>query len=262
MRAVNLLPVEARPVTGVSLRGLSASTTGLLSGLALAVVLVALFVVLENDVTSKQGQRDQLIARANALEARTTQLKPYVDLLNLRNTTVSKVRSLAGDRYDWPRTLAGIAQVLPDDVTLTQLDGEPGAASTTTTPAAAGATSAATGPTVKLTGCTSSHTEAGHTMDRLRLVPGVADVTLQSSTLPSAGGGGAPSASAGAAACPRPEQFQMTVQLQGAQAPASATSASAPTSAAPAGRPTTTSSSSATPAATSANASTSPGGGK
>jgi Tfp pilus assembly protein PilN len=206
MKAVNLLPTEARHTGDVTLRGASAGTYGLLGGLALAVVLLVGYVLLANDVSSKTDQLQQINARAAAARAQVAKYQRFADLVSSREAMISQVRSLADDRFDWPALLARLANALPADVTLTDFQGALNGGAPTATPAATGAP--ATGPSFTLKGCTPSHSALGGAMDSLRAVEGVSDVTLQSSTL-SQGATGAESD------CGRNETFAVTVSLEG-----------------------------------------------
>jgi hypothetical protein len=55
-------------------------------------------------------------------------------------------------------------------------------------------------PVFTLSGCATSQAEVAQTLTRLRLIDGVGEVVLQSSTKPGGGGGGG--GSAGAGGCP------------------------------------------------------------
>lgn len=212
MKAVNLLPVEARHAGGrVTLRGASPATTGLLGGLAIAIVVALGYVSLANGVSERRAQLATVNAQVAAAQQRGAALKPYGDLAALRSTTMDHVRALAGGRYDWPLVLSRFARALPTDATLTTFDGAMGSAASTTGPL--------TGPTVSLNGCTTSHSNVGTIMDRLRSMKAVSDVTLQSSTVDP---GSAGSDTGGG--CGRSETFALTVTLD---APAGTTTAAA-----------------------------------
>jgi Tfp pilus assembly protein PilN len=253
MKAVNLLPVEARHAGGnVTLRGASPATLGLLGGLALAVVIAFGYVALANGISDRRAELAAVNAQASSTQQRAAALKPYGDLAALRATTLDHVRSLAGGRYDWPAVLSRFARALPSDSTLTSFNGAPGATDPTTgTPG---------GPTVTLAGCTTSHSSVGTIMDRLRAVQAVSDVTLQSSTVESAAKGSSTTASGD---CGRAETFALTVTLD-TPAGATATTAAAvaptttPSTAMPAATTSTTPAATSTTTATPATTATTP----
>jgi Tfp pilus assembly protein PilN len=215
MKAVNLVPREAQRSFG-AVRSLGAGTSGLFGVLAIAVAMVATYVVLSNTLTTKRSELAKVNAQQAAAAQQVSSLKRYDDLAKARTALLDRVRSLADGRYDWPQALGRVARAIPGDTTsLTALSGN----------AAADATA---GPTFKLTGCTTSHDRLADVIDRLRAVQGVTAVSLQSAKLADSAG----------ADCPHPEQFQLTLSLK---APAGATAAAAgtpgATTAAPAATP-------------------------
>ena len=217
MKAVNLLPREAQRSFG-ALRGMGVGTTMLLGALAAAVVLVGLYVVSVNGVTSKREELQRVTAEVSTTQRQVAALKPYADLEALRQSLLERVRSLAGSRYDWPSTLTRVARAFPKNATLTEFDGKSASDNGT--------------PTVALAGCTPSHDAVAVLIDRLRAVKGVQTVGLQSSTV---GDGGDES-------CPHAEQFKLSVSLEGPPAgtgTAAAAGAPAGTPAAPAAATTT-----------------------
>jgi Tfp pilus assembly protein PilN len=228
MKAVNLLPDGARR-SSLSVRSVGGSTAALFGALALGLVLVAGYVVLANGVTSRQDRLAELGRQQAAAEQQVAKLKPYADLEALRTSLLQQVRTLADDRYDWPKALDRLARAFPSDTTLSSFDG----------------TKTDAGPTVSLKGCTPSHERVAVVIDRLRAVKGVNGVALQSSTLDPEGG-----------ACK--EQFQLTVQLakQATTAAAPATGAASPSTPAPTPTPTPT----PAPTAPTASAAPAPGG--
>jgi Tfp pilus assembly protein PilN len=201
MKAINLLPRDARRSFG-TFRGVGFSTAALLGVLSVALAVVAAYVLLSNDVTSKRDQLNAVQAQQAAAARQVAALKPYADLESLRQSLLDRVKTLAGSRYDWPSTLARIARAFPANAGLTDLN------------ASASADQGGSGPSVSLTGCTPSHDAVAGLIDRLRAVKGVAGVALQSSKLATDASGSSPSG-AGAGACAgRPENFELTVSLE------------------------------------------------
>lgn len=147
--------------------------------------------------------------------------------------------------------------MLPRDVSLASLSGTIG--STTGAAGGAGKSSSATSaaastsatvasstppgsvPTFTLSGCATSQTEVALTLDRLRLIDGVGEVTLQSSTKTTGGGSGG--SGGGSGSCPGSDPaFAMQIAfepLPSAAAVSSATARSTVSTGAAQGRPTT-----------------------
>ena len=182
MRAVNLIPADER-------RGADRSGGAVyvfLGVLGMLVLLVGVWVLVNNQVTSKQAELEQLRADTTAAQQQAAALAPFRTFSSMREKRVETVTSLAGSRFDWGPVLRKMAMVLPRDVWLTSMVG-------TVTPGlnlsagggGAGDTSslraAMPGPAVELTGCTSSQAEVARVMTRLRLIDGVTRVSLASS---------------------------------------------------------------------------------
>jgi len=215
MKAVNLLPREAQRSFSV-VRGMGGGTTMLFGALVAGLVLVALFVVSSNQVTSKREQLNGVNTMVDVTQREVAQLKPYADLEGLRQSLLERVRTLSDSRYDWPDTLSRMARAFPADATLSTFEGSAAAAATDpSTPAS--------GPSIALAGCTPSHNAVARLIDRLRAVKGVHGVSLESSTVPDE-----PDST-----CPRAEQFKVKVQLAAPKAAAATPGATpaAPTAA-------------------------------
>lgn len=233
MKAINLVPRDARRSFG-ALQGLGLSTTALFGALALAVVVVAGYVVLSNGVASKRNELAQVQAQQTTTTREVAQLKPYADLEQLRASLLERVKTVAGNRYDWPGALARIARAFPADAKLTNLEGSPA--------------SDQAGPTIKLSGCTASHDAVARLIDRLRAVKGVAGVALGSSKVDLTASSTASESGGGGGCDDLAEKFDMNLALE---LPAgAATAATGAAGAAAAGAPTTTTPAATAPAAT------------
>jgi Tfp pilus assembly protein PilN len=213
MRAVNLIPAESRsggsPGAGRSGGGAYA-VLGVLGGLA---ILALLYGVANHQVSSRRAQAASLTARAQSAQAEAAQLAPYTSFATLRRQRQQAVSDLVDARFDWAHTFHELGRVLPRDATITSLDGTVGptspsaaskpsssAGSPSSTTSAASPSAGAAGvtatsatppgsvPTFTLSGCATSQQEVALTLERLRLIDGVSEVTLQSSTKSSAGG--------------------------------------------------------------------------
>jgi Tfp pilus assembly protein PilN len=197
MRAVNLIPDEQRG----SARGAGRSEGGayavlvLLGGLA---VLALLYGTARHQISSRRAQTASLDAKAQQAQSRAVSLAPYTSFLALRQARTQAVSTLVDSRFDWAHALHELGRVLPQGASISSLTGTVGSASSSS-PGASGAkagggvasaTPPGSVPTFILSGCATSQTQVAHTLERLRLIDGVGEVTLQSSTQASASGGG------------------------------------------------------------------------
>lgn len=209
MRAVNLIPADQRGDAGGG-GGRSGGgvyvVLGLLGGLA---AMALLYGLAAHETSSRRSDVATLTAEAQQAQARAAQLAPYTSFLAMREQRVQAVSELVDSRFDWAHAFHELGRVLPaNKISLTSLDGTvgsssgPGAAPAAATSSPAGAsTTAASGssassvtsatppgsvPTFTLTGCATSQAEVALMLDRLRLIEGVKEVSLQSSTQSSA----------------------------------------------------------------------------
>lgn len=212
MRAVNLIPADSRSGGGGARAGRSGggayAVLVVLGGLAL---LVLLYGKAHHQVSSRRAEAASLTARAQSATAAAEQLAPYTTFAALHEQREHAVSELVDARFDWAHAFQEISRVLPRDASISSLEGSVGStsaasasktSSTATAPASSAATasgaSAATSstppgsvPTFTLSGCATSQQEVALTLQRLRLIDGVTNVTLESST--KAAGGGAAS---------------------------------------------------------------------
>jgi Tfp pilus assembly protein PilN len=213
MRAVNLIPADQRGDAGGG-GGRSGGgvyvVLGLLGGLA---VMALLYGLAAHETSSRRSDVATLTAEAQQAQARAAQLAPYTSFLAMREQRVQAVSQLVDSRFDWAHAFHELGRVLPaNKISLTSLDGTVGSGSgpgsgSAAAPAAAASsaagasTTAANGssgssvtsatppgsiPTFTLTGCAISQAEVALMLDRLRLIEGVKEVSLQSSTQSSA----------------------------------------------------------------------------
>ncbi|HWX45808.1 MAG TPA: hypothetical protein VNY52_10865 [Solirubrobacteraceae bacterium] len=222
MKAVNLIPPEQRSGGSVGARSEGAvfAVLGLLAGLA---VLTLLYGVAHHQLSSRRAEAATLSARAQQVQEQAAALAPYTSFVALREQRLQAIAQLIGSRFDWAGSLGELSRVLPSDVALSTLAGTVGsttagtssssssfsssaraaATSSSASSAAAAATpiSSATppgaAPSFTLSGCAASQAVVAQTLVRLRLISGVSDVTLQSSTESGSGGGGG-----GSGSCP------------------------------------------------------------
>jgi Tfp pilus assembly protein PilN len=206
VKAVNLIPVDAR--RGSTAPGRSGGAVYvLLGGLAVLVVAIASYVLLQNTISDRQAELSRVKREANAAQATATALAPYRQFAQLRETRVQTVGSLAGSRFDWERTMRDLALVLPQNVWLTSFIGTvtPGINFGDSGVSSSGETgtlrSSQQVPAVELVGCTENQADVARVMARLRIMRGVTHVSLAASEKSdvstagaSAGSGSTPSA--------------------------------------------------------------------
>jgi Tfp pilus assembly protein PilN len=232
MRAVNLIPAEQREgaggVAGRS-QGAAYAVLAVLGGVA---GLALLYGQAHRQISSRRAQLTSLNAQAQQAQAQASGLAAYTSFTTLREERERAVSQLVDSRFDWAHSLHELGRVLPSTASINSITGTVGTAATGTGSGAAKTSSGSSAvsatppgsvPTFTLTGCATSQVQVAVTLDRLRLVDGVSEVTLQNSTQASAGGSGASSTGS----CPpRGPVFTVALSFDPLPAP-SAVSASA-----------------------------------
>jgi hypothetical protein len=213
MRAVNLIPADQRGGAG---RGMGRSGGGayvVLGFLGALALLLLLYGRAHHQVTSRKAQAAALNAKAQQAQEAVTRLAPYTTFLALREQREQAVSQLVDARFDWAHIFHELGRVLPVQTSITSLTGGVGPASgaasgssgasgaassspssTSSTSSSPSSSAASTGgavasatppgsvPTVTLAGCATSQSVVAVALNRLRLIDGVSEVTLQSST--------------------------------------------------------------------------------
>jgi hypothetical protein len=216
MRAFNLIPADERGGGGVSAGKSGGSAFVVLGLLGVLAIFALLYGQASRQISSQKSKIATLNTQAQAAQAQAARLAPYVSFKTLHEQRVQAVDQLVDSRFDWAHAFHELGRVLPVEVALTSLSGTIGSGSGSTsagadtaagaskaasaatgaTTAAAGSSSAATAsstsvasatppgsvPTFTLSGCATSQAAVALTLERLRLIDGVSDVTLQSST--------------------------------------------------------------------------------
>jgi Tfp pilus assembly protein PilN len=223
MRAVNLIPSDQRSGASVGAGRSEGAAYGVLALLVAVAALALLYGKAHRDVESNKDKAASVNAQAQRAQAEASQLAPYTSFVALRTQREQAVAGLVDSRFDWAHAFHEFGRVLTGQTQITSLSGSIAAAATTTaTPAAAAPATAATStatpaatsastsatpatsattavtsatpagsvPTFTITGCATSQPAVATMLERLRLIDGVATVTLQSSTK---GAGGAAS---------------------------------------------------------------------
>jgi Tfp pilus assembly protein PilN len=181
MRAVNLLPIDARagrrrpPAAAVAVAG-----AGVLAASLLTVAFVS--------ANGKVGDREQELTRLEQelavarREAQAKRSQPSVSGVHQQRLTA--LNSALGEQLPWDRVLREVSLVLPDDVWLSSLGASAaaaGAESTTTAPE--GAASQA----VTFNGFTYSQESVARLLRRFDLVPHFGNVKLEKSSVTTVG---------------------------------------------------------------------------
>lgn len=214
MRPVNLIPPEDRRGDRAPLRSgpLSYVVVG-----ALAVVLLAvtLMVTTSNDIADREAEVEQLETDLAAKTAEAEKLAPFTRFATLRQERESTLASLAQSRFDWERVLREMALIIPEDVTLTNLNG---AAVANAEGSTAGAEIGA--PNLAISGCASSHSAVAEFLAALQDIDGVTRVSVGRSE---ASGDG----NEASEVCGPVHTFDVSVAFDGASVSAAAAEASA-----------------------------------
>jgi hypothetical protein len=273
MRAFNLIPADERGGAGAGAGKSGGGAFVVLGLLGVLAIFALLYGQASRQISSETSKIATLTAQAQAAQAQAAKLAPYVSFMAMHEQRTQAVDQLVDSRFDWPHAFHELGRVLPPgQVSLTSLTGtigsstggsassstakassaastatKTGASSTTaaSSTAAAGASSATVAsatppgsvPTFTLSGCATSQAVVALTLDRLRLIDGVSEVTLQSSTKTPGSGG---SSGGGSGSCKGPV-FAMQITFD--PLPSASASSSPSTS-----RTSTTAASALTPA--------------
>jgi Tfp pilus assembly protein PilN len=204
VRAVNLLP-------GGEEQGRKVPPLPVLAGCVGAVLVSALLAVMflsaSAGVAKKQRALEQIQAEYAAMPAPAPASPVVAELPQQRQTRVTALATVLGQRVAWDRLLREVSQVVPSDVWLVTLTAlAPSLSPASATPAAG----AEPEKSFSLIGCTYSQDSVARFLARLSIVPDLMNMTLgrsESSGDSSGGGGG------GAGQCP---SGMVTFTLQGA----------------------------------------------
>jgi Tfp pilus assembly protein PilN len=244
MKAVNLIPGDQRPGAG----GIAGRSGGgaliVLAMLAALAVLAFLYGKSKHDISTSRGELATANAELVADRAQVGRLAPYTTFIASADQRAQEVSQLIASRFDWSHAFSDLGRVLPRTAALATLTGTvgsggPGASSSAQAATASGTSATPPGstPSFSLTGCATSQSEVALTLQRLRLMDGVAEVALQASTKSGGGGAGGGSGASSAGCGPNGAAFSVQVSFQ--PLPASPTPAPAAPGA-PAGTPAST----------------------
>jgi Tfp pilus assembly protein PilN len=208
MRAVNLLPGDqadqGRKVPPLPV------LVGCVGAVVISALLAAMFLSASSGVAKKQQALERIQAEYAALPAPVPPSPVVAALPQQRQTRVTALTTVLGQRVAWDRLLREVSQVVPSDVWLVNL--------TALAPSISAPAPAAGGEPAQsfmVTGCTYSQDSVARFLARLLVVPDLSGMTLNKSSTDSGTGGG------GGGQCPK---GMFTFTLQGAVRAAGASS--------------------------------------
>lgn len=183
MRAVNLIPRDARRGGVAPSLGKLGAPHAVLGLLVVALLFVTLYVISSNTVSNRQAQLASAQQQVTRMQAEVTSLQRYKDFEQLAQARAATVRQIAATRFDWHGALSDLSKVVPSNTALQSLVAT---VSPTSGGGSAGAGGAVRGdinaPAFELKGCTASQDEVAQLISRLKLINGVTRVTLEDST--------------------------------------------------------------------------------
>lgn len=182
MRAVNLLPRDQgqRQLNKESLPVL----IGACSGLLVAALLGAMFLMGSGKVAAQQRKVDDLNRQYQALPpAPAGPSAAQQQLAGEQSVRVAALSTALSSRTAWDRVFREFSLVLPDDVWLTSLT-----AKSPISPLTNASTSGAAPSQFTLNGRTYSHDGVARLLSRLQVVPDLINVQLLNSTLSTVSG--------------------------------------------------------------------------
>jgi Tfp pilus assembly protein PilN len=186
VRAVNLLPGDQAD------QGRKVPPLPVLAGCVGTVLVSALLAMMylsaSGGVAKKQQALEQIQAEYAALPAPVPASPVVADLPTQRQTRVTALTTVLGQRVAWDRLLREVSQVVPSDVWLINLNALAPSISPAST--AAPAPGAAPAQSFMVTGCTYSQDSVARFLARLSVVPDLTSMTLGKSSTDTGGGGG------------------------------------------------------------------------
>jgi Tfp pilus assembly protein PilN len=200
VRAVNLLP------GGEANQGRKVPPLPVLAGCVGTVLISALLAVMflsaSAGVAKKQHALEQVQAEYAAIPAPAPASPVVAELPQQRQTRVTALATVLGQRVAWDRLLREVSQVVPSDVWLITM--------TALAPSLSPANAAGSPPaqSFSVTGCTYSQDSVARFLARLSVVPDLSSMTLGKSASTEAGGGGG---GGGGGQCPT-GMFTFTLQ--------------------------------------------------
>jgi Tfp pilus assembly protein PilN len=200
MRAVNLIPRDARRGGMTPSLGKLGASHAVIALLVVALGFVTMYVLASNTVTKRQSQLAGLKQQVTSVQAQVARLNSYAQFEKLAQQREQTVREIASSRFDWYSALSDLSKVMPANTSLQSLV----ATVSPTVSGAGGSGSSVRGdisaPAFELKGCTGSQDEVAQLISQLRVINGVTRVTLEDST--AATGTSSGSTGGSASGCP------------------------------------------------------------
>lgn len=183
MKAVNLVPRDARRGGVAPSLGRLGAAHAVIGVLVVALAFVLVYVLSNNTVASRKAQLASVQQQISRVQAEAARLASYQSFEKLAQARAQTVREIASQRFDWYGALTDLSKVMPSNTSLQSLIA-------TVSPSSGGGAGAGggnvradiTAPAFELKGCTDSQDEVAQLMSRLRLINGVTRVTLEDST--------------------------------------------------------------------------------
>ena len=207
MRAVNLIPADARRGRALAGVGSVSPTHALIAVLSIAVVFMTIYVLTQNTISDRKAKIASLQGQVAQEQALAKQLSKYVQFQKLAQARMQTVRQIASSRFDWHGAMSDLSKVVPSNTSLQVLlgtvapgaavSGPGGSAGGTAGPTTAALRGQETGPAFELKGCTRSHDDVARLMSRLRLMNEVTRVTLADTQKPEQAAGAAAAGGSG-----------------------------------------------------------------
>jgi Tfp pilus assembly protein PilN len=220
MKAVNLIPTESRRATGVQASWKVGPGYAALALLAVAVVLVTVYVLTSNSISSRKADLASLQSQVAQVQVQATKLAPYAKFVKLAEQRAVTVRQIAGSRFDWHAALGDLSQVVPANTSLQSLVGTVGSGASVSGAGGSAGGGASTGslrsaisaPAFEMKGCTRTQDDVARLMSRLRVMNGVQRVTLADSL--KGGGASSTAATSSGSGCANGPNFDLVVFYQ------------------------------------------------
>ena len=186
MRAVNLLPGDeanqGRKVPPLPV------LVGCIGTVVISALLAVMFLSASAGVAKKQRALEEIQAQYAAIPAPAPASPVVAELPQQRQTRVTALATVLGQRVAWDRLLREVSQVVPSDVWLVTLNAlAPSIAPASSAMPAGGA---APQQSFMVTGCTYSQDSVARFLSRLSVVPDLSNMTLGKSESSDSGGGG------------------------------------------------------------------------
>lgn len=222
MRPVNLIPPEDRRGDQAPLR------TGplayiLLGALVLALVGIVAMVLADNQISERKSDLTRVESEDTAAIAKASSLAAYTAFRDLSQQRVATVQSLADSRFDWERVLRELALVIPEDVSLVDLNASSGGGSGAASEeggSEAASLGGVSGPSLSLSGCAAGHDGVASVITALKDIDGVTRVGVQSSTIGEEDSGASSGGEGGeCSAGPHTADFSLVIAFDAAPAP-------------------------------------------